>query len=339
MSKGMRTGTTRWRPLLALAGLLLVLAAPAPAQAATLGCADNSAGTTDLAAWIPAMLAATNAHRATVGAPPLQLDASLTIASTWKSRDLARRNYFAHDDLAGSNGEPSRTPWERLVACGGLNAGSRGENIAAGQQSGAAFIQAWINSPGHRANLENATFRYVGFGVVSSTGSTYGTYATQMFSSVAGPIPMSALPTTPTTDTSGGGETTDDGTREPLESTVALSMTAGASVTRTRCRSRFAVRGWCWYVTARGTLASTAPEAIAARRVVATRRLASGRWVALGTATTRTDGTFVVRRLVMPPAVGTLTWLQRNARSVGLSVAQAGELPATYAGVIARVRV
>jgi uncharacterized protein YkwD len=338
----MRTCTTWWLRLLALAGLLLVLAAPGSAQAATLGCADNSAGTTDLAAWIPEMLAATNAHRATVGAPALQLDPSLTIAATWKSRDLAQRNYFAHDDQAGSDGSPSRTPWERLVACGGSNLGTRGENIAAGQQSGAAFIEAWLNSPGHRANIENATFRYVGFGVASSTTSTYGTYATQMFSSVAGPIttmPTTTTPTTPTTDTSGGGDTTGNGTRDPLEATTDLAMRAGASVTRTRCRSRFAVAGWCWYVTARGTLTSSSSEAIAARSVVATRRLASGRWVALGTVTSSADGAFVVRRLVRPPAVGTITWLQRNARTIGLSVAQSGSLPATYAGVVARVRV
>jgi uncharacterized protein YkwD len=339
-------GTTirhHFRALALLCGTVALLAAPAPAQAADLGCADNSANTTDLSAWIPAMLAATNAHRATVGAPALQLDPTLAKAATWKSRDMARRNYFAHDDQAGANGEPARSPWDRLTSCGWTSGGSRAENIAAGQQSGAAFIQAWINSPGHRANIENATYRYVGFGVASSTTSTYGTYATQMFASVAGPVaatpptdPAPTTPTTPTTptdDTSGGGD--DD--RTPLE-LVDLTVKAGASITRVRCRSALAVRGWCWYLTVRGTLASTSADAIAARPVVITRSLANGRLAAVGTRTSTATGGFTVRRALRPSANGTLTWLRRNARYVSISVAQVGVQPGTTALAIARVR-
>ncbi len=152
--------------------------------ASSLGCADDATGTQDLSSWVPEMLEATNAHRASKGLVALHLDPVLTRASVWKSRDMGRRNYFEHSDQA-LPGESSRTPWERLAACGWTKGGSRAENIAAGQQSGRAFITAWINSPGHRANIENASLRYVGFGVVRVTGSRYGTYATQMFASVS----------------------------------------------------------------------------------------------------------------------------------------------------------
>src|SRR5690606_32920267 len=90
---------------LALVAITLVTASllsPAVAGAATtsLGCGDNSSGTQDLSSWLPEMLAATNAHRASKGLVALQLDPVLTRASVWKSRDMGLRNYFDHDDLA-----------------------------------------------------------------------------------------------------------------------------------------------------------------------------------------------------------------------------------------------
>lgn len=194
--------------LVALATVIVTLLAPAGAAAATttLGCADDPTGTVDLSSWVPEMLAATNAHRTSMGLVALQLDPVLTRASVWKSRDMGRRNYFSHDDLA-LPGEPARTPWERLTDCGWTKGGSRAENIAAGQSSGQAFITAWLNSPGHRANIENATMRYVGFGVTRVSGSRYGTYATQMFASVSSgevtppPPPPPPPPPTPASPT------------------------------------------------------------------------------------------------------------------------------------------
>ncbi|MCW2955410.1 MAG: putative stress protein [Thermoleophilia bacterium] len=169
------------------------------AAAATLGCADDASGTTDLSSWTGVMLDATNAHRTSMGLVALRLDPTLTKASVWKARDMARRNYFTHDDPALGSA-PQRTPWERLDACGWTSGGTRAENIAAGQRSGAAFIESWLNSPGHRANIEKASMRYVGFGIASSSSSRYSTYAVQMFASVAGPVappPVTPPPVTP----------------------------------------------------------------------------------------------------------------------------------------------
>lgn len=47
---------------------------------------------------------------------------------------------------------------------------SIGENLAMGQASGGAVVSAWMNSPGHRANLLNKGFRYVGIGSVKVDG-------------------------------------------------------------------------------------------------------------------------------------------------------------------------
>lgn len=315
--------------------LLLTLLAPTPAAAATLGCSDDARGTADLSAWVPEMLAATNAHRESKGLAPLQLDATLTRASAWKSRDLAVRGYFGHDDPAGTNGEPARSPWERLAECGFTAEAARAENIAAGQRSGAAFVRAWIESPGHRANIENASMRYVGFGVVSLASSRYDTYATQMFSS----SPGAAATTTPGATEpvrqvleGGGGSAAD-----PAPTTT--SVRGSAVVTRTRCRSRVAVGGWCWYLTIRGRVAASAPGAITGRRAIVTRQAGSARrYVAVGTATTSADGTFVVRRLLAPPRRGTSAWLRANARIARVRIAPTPALPTAAATLVARVR-
>lgn len=164
------------------------LAVPGLANAAaSQGCADDTSAITDkTAAWESELLRLTNAHRTGMGLVALKLDATLTRASVWKSRDLARRNYFAHDDQATATA-PARSPWDRLSACGWTTGGSRAENIAAGYDSAAAVITGWLNSAGHRANIENAAMRYVGFGVAHGASSTYGDYSVQMFASVAGP--------------------------------------------------------------------------------------------------------------------------------------------------------
>lgn len=231
------------RAFAAVALCAIALVGAPGAEAATLGCADDARGTTDLSSWEPAMLAATNAHRANLGLEALQLDATLQRASVWKARDLAARNYFAHDDPALGDA-PARSPWDRLTACGWTSGGSRAENIAAGQTSGAAFVEAWINSPGHRANIENAALRYVGFGIASASSSRYGAYAVQMFASVPGPTGVTPSPpaATPAAPTISSLSFTSDGLAKLLCPTLADpagtryvddSVTGAADVSRT----------------------------------------------------------------------------------------------------------
>jgi uncharacterized protein YkwD len=42
-------------------------------------------------------------------------------------------------------------------------------------------MRAWLNSPGHRRNIETAAYRYIGVGAVHRSRSTYGWYWTQDF--------------------------------------------------------------------------------------------------------------------------------------------------------------
>ena len=53
-----------------------------------------------------------------------------------------------------------------------------GENIA-GNSSNSEAVTAWMNSPGHKANILNSSFNYTGIGVVK--GSKYGKIYVQIF--------------------------------------------------------------------------------------------------------------------------------------------------------------
>ena len=58
----------------------------------------------------------------------------------------------------------------------GISFRSAGENIAKGQSTPQAVVNAWMNSSGHRANILNVSYNKIGVGYVSD-----GKYWTQMF--------------------------------------------------------------------------------------------------------------------------------------------------------------
>jgi uncharacterized protein YkwD len=118
----------------------------------------------------PRVLELVNAHRATLGRGALNTSPALTDSAVWKARHMAAYRYMAHDDPA----PPIARAWsQRVRACGYAGAGI-GENIAYGYSTPDAVMQAWLSSPGHRANIENASFRVIGIGVAgASTGQLY----------------------------------------------------------------------------------------------------------------------------------------------------------------------
>ncbi|NJC72079.1 CAP domain-containing protein [Planosporangium thailandense] len=111
-----------------------------------------------------AVLTLVNQARATAGCAALTADPRLTAAARAHSADMARRGYFAHDTPDGV------TVGARITAAG-YRFSAAGENIAKGQQSASAVMRAWMNSPGHRANILNCRFRHLGIGLTRQ-GST-----------------------------------------------------------------------------------------------------------------------------------------------------------------------
>jgi uncharacterized protein YkwD len=109
------------------------------------------------AAVASAVLTLVNQERAKAGCTPLTTDARLAALATAFSDDMAARGFFDHTDPDG------KTPWDRAQAAGISDLG--GENIARGQQTAADVMTAWMNSPGHRANILNCDYHTLGVGI------------------------------------------------------------------------------------------------------------------------------------------------------------------------------
>jgi uncharacterized protein YkwD len=116
----------------------------------------------------------TNAERAKAGCGPLTVNATLTSVAQAHSQDMATNNYFEH------NSQDGRTPFDRMTAAG-YRYSTAAENIAAGQRTPQDVMTAWMNSPGHRANILNCALRQIGVGYATDSSSRYGVYWTQDF--------------------------------------------------------------------------------------------------------------------------------------------------------------
>ncbi|WP_086560038.1 CAP domain-containing protein [Streptomyces africanus] len=108
-----------------------------------------------------------NEERAKVGCSAVAANSALTELAQSYSEDMAARGFFDHTDPDG------RTPWDRAGKAGISNLG--GENIARGQADAAAVMDAWMNSPGHRANILNCDFKTLGVGVEFGSGGPWWT--------------------------------------------------------------------------------------------------------------------------------------------------------------------
>lgn len=112
-----------------------------------------------------ALLAEMNRVRTQRGRVALRALPSLTRAARAHSRTLLRAGVFQHDSLDGA------PFWTRLVAAGFPASRRMGENLAmvSGCDRSAAreTVTMWMASPGHRANLLNPRFRFVGSGAAT----------------------------------------------------------------------------------------------------------------------------------------------------------------------------
>lgn len=124
-----------------------------------------------------------NTQRTRRGLRKLRLNARLSKAAQQHTVDMVKRNYFSHVSKSGANivDRLTRTGYMR-----GARSWTVGENLAWGSGNRSPpreIIAAWMNSPGHRANILERHFREIGIGVVfeaprSVRGSAAATYTT-----------------------------------------------------------------------------------------------------------------------------------------------------------------
>jgi uncharacterized protein YkwD len=108
-----------------------------------------------------------NEERAKVGCSPVAANSALRELAEDFSQAMATEGFFDHTDPSGA------TPWDRAAAAG--ISGLGGENIARGQADAQAVMDAWMASPGHRANILNCDFKTLGVGVHFGSGGPWWT--------------------------------------------------------------------------------------------------------------------------------------------------------------------
>lgn len=119
-----------------------------------------------------AVIQLVNQERTKDGLPPLTANWELSRVARYKSMDMRDNHYFSHTSpLYG-------TPFT-MIKNFGISFSAAGENIAAGQATPQSVVQAWMNSPGHRANILSKTYTQIGVGYAQ--GGSYQCYWSQMF--------------------------------------------------------------------------------------------------------------------------------------------------------------
>ncbi len=129
--------------------------APAPLQQVTRSAPKEANALTS-----EGVIAQTNIQRARNGnLPPLAENATLDAIATLRISDMFAQQYFAH---VGPQGESALT----VASSVGYAYLAMGENLALGLYAGdAGVVNAWMNSPGHRANILNTHYTQIGVAV------------------------------------------------------------------------------------------------------------------------------------------------------------------------------
>lgn len=109
-----------------------------------------------------------NAKRTGAGLKPLTIDNTLVQVARYKSNDMIQNNFFSHTN-------PDGTKWTNWLQTIGYKYTTSGENIAYNTYDPVELFNQWWNSPGHRANMMNASYTKVGIGVIQGNGKYMGT--------------------------------------------------------------------------------------------------------------------------------------------------------------------
>lgn len=123
----------------------------------------------------------TNTNRQQNGLSNLVLNEKLNLAAKSKMNDMFVRQYFAHYGPGNTFGA------SELAEKNGYDYIAIGENLALGNfENDKELVQAWMDSPGHRANILNNRFEEIGIAVGEGTFEGKQTWiAVQIFAKPA----------------------------------------------------------------------------------------------------------------------------------------------------------
>ncbi|HEX8254357.1 MAG TPA: CAP domain-containing protein [Thermoanaerobaculia bacterium] len=134
---------------------------------ALLFCTSLTASADDFSAEITAenVIRVMNAYRAEAALPPLASDRRLHLAAEDRMRHMEEESYWAHQAPDGT----SPFVW---VKAREYNYERVGENLATGFETAKVLVEAWMESPGHRANIMSPYFEDCGIAIID--GATEG---------------------------------------------------------------------------------------------------------------------------------------------------------------------
>ena len=130
----------------------------------------------ELAAVIQSeLIAFTNDERADFSLTTLAENEVLNQAALAKARDMAAKGYFSH------NGPDGKLPWE-WISEAGYRYAVAGENLAVRFVDSHDVVEAWMDSPTHRANILKEKYKEIGIGIAEGTyQGSRATYVVQFF--------------------------------------------------------------------------------------------------------------------------------------------------------------
>ena len=185
--EGMNTAARRLLAPLLLACLAMAL--PAASASAAAPCANANVIPTVANGTVvrAATLCLINVERTGRGLRPLRADRQLRRVAQGYTSQMVSQGFFAH---VGNDGSTLRSRVARAtnyLTNNRVAQWSLGENLYWGSGDLATpeqSVKAWLNSPGHRRNMLNKTFRDIGIGIAVGApqdvaGSPAATYATE----------------------------------------------------------------------------------------------------------------------------------------------------------------
>lgn len=116
------------------------------------------------AGYAEQVTALVNMERAKVNLPALTMTDDLNRAALIRAKETAQS--FSHTRPDGSN-------FSSVLTENGISYRGSGENIAWGQASPEAVVNAWMSSDGHRANILNKDFTSIGIGLYWNNTTPY----------------------------------------------------------------------------------------------------------------------------------------------------------------------
>lgn len=139
-------------------------AAPKETTTTTSKKSTSASSNTANSSYAEEVLRLVNVERSKAGLSPLTTNTTLEAAADKRAQETA---------VSFSHTRPNGSKFSTVLQEYGISYRTAGENIAYGQRTPQDVVNAWMNSPGHRANILNSNFNKIGIGVYQSNGVIY----------------------------------------------------------------------------------------------------------------------------------------------------------------------